>query len=137
MFVKYMLGVRKNLPIQCRRKNFQENKFDFCLFFKGIYDRYGRNKKFHCLLKNYGDIWIIQYNLVGFDQNQILYRFHLIIFYRRNVRDGTNLTTCRYNKDSDPYCPIFRIGYVLDGLNTNLAALLRDVNEILSNNLII
>jgi cation transporter protein len=43
----------------------------------------------------------------------------------RNVRDKTNFT-CRYDKVSDPYCPIFRIGYVIDGLNTNISALLHE-----------
>ncbi len=60
----------------------------------------------------------------------IIIRFYLIFFYRRNVRDKTNFT-CRYDKDNDPYCPIFRIGYVIDGLKTNILALLHEVNKLL------
>lgn len=48
-------------------------------------------------------------------------------FYRRNVRDDTNFT-CRYDKNKDPRCPILRIGDILNNLNTNLSALLREVN---------
>ncbi|CAF1082300.1 unnamed protein product [Rotaria sordida] len=51
--------------------------------------------------------------------------FTLFNINLRNVRDATNFT-CRYHKDNDPHCPILRIGDILDSLNTNKSALLRE-----------
>ena len=47
-------------------------------------------------------------------------------FLRRNIRDETNFS-CRYHKETAPRCPIFRIGDILDSLETNRTALHSDV----------
>ncbi|CAF1510198.1 unnamed protein product, partial [Rotaria sp. Silwood1] len=54
-----------------------------------------------------------------------LVTFTLFNINSRNVRHDTNFT-CRYHKVKDPRCPIFRIGDILDSLNTDKAALLRE-----------
>jgi P2X purinoceptor 4 len=43
----------------------------------------------------------------------------------RNVRDDTKFS-CRYNSEKDPHCPIFRIGDILQNLQTNQEALLNE-----------
>ncbi|CAF1268273.1 unnamed protein product [Adineta ricciae] len=51
--------------------------------------------------------------------------FTLFDINMRNVRDDTNFS-CRYDKHSNPRCPILRIGDILNTLNTNKSALLRE-----------
>ena len=48
-------------------------------------------------------------------------------FFRRNVRDETNFS-CRFDEVTDPRCPIFRMGDILDSLTTNRSALYSEVN---------
>ncbi len=50
---------------------------------------------------------------------------------RRTVKDYTNFS-CRFDSDTDPRCPIFRIGYILQKLHEqdstiNLTAMYRQV----------
>jgi hypothetical protein len=50
------------------------------------------------------------------------------LFCRRNIRDNTNFQ-CRFDGTSQTAdCPIVSVGYILDQLKTNRAALLFEVN---------
>uniref|UniRef100_A0A914V0W2 ATP receptor n=1 Tax=Plectus sambesii TaxID=2011161 RepID=A0A914V0W2_9BILA len=44
---------------------------------------------------------------------------------RRNILDSVNnetyLKSCHYSADSDPYCPIFQLGYIAEQSNVNFA----------------
>jgi hypothetical protein len=74
-----------------------------------------------------------QYNVkmfVYFVWNVVL---SIIYLCRRTVKDDTNFL-CRFNRKTDPRCPIFSIGYILKNLQDqdskiNLKALYHKVNE--------
>ncbi|CAF1301872.1 unnamed protein product [Rotaria sordida] len=55
--------------------------------------------------------------------------FQRFNIHLRNLRDDTNFS-CRYHSIRDPRCPIFRLGDILDKFQTNILALLSEVNTI-------
>jgi hypothetical protein len=44
----------------------------------------------------------------------LLFKSNTVIFLRRNLLESTDLSTCQYNRDTDPFCPIFPIQMILD-----------------------
>ncbi len=54
-----------------------------------------------------------------------------LLFYRRNIIDKINkaayLQTCRYNKETDQFCPIFEVGKIVKAAGQNFTQLAFEV----------
>lgn len=53
--------------------------------------------------------------------------------YRRNILDSVNnetyLKSCHYSVDSDPYCPVFQLGYIAKQSNVNFLHIAEQVDD--------
>lgn len=126
MFVKYMLGVLKNLQIPRTKKNLNELNLIFFYLSEYVMNR-SDVENFTIYLKTIVKFGLLDFPLFVFIR--IIFSKFFFFYYRRNIRDDQNFS-CRYDKDNDPYCPIFRIGEIFQALNTNISALLHEVNMI-------
>lgn len=46
-----------------------------------------------------------------------------LLFFRENFPSTKSIKNCTYDKNTDPFCPIFRVGYILDETQQNVTLL--------------